>query len=153
MNAIGVSNGANGYVTLFAAAKLNKVEIRGISSAVNKITTLAFCWIGNYDSSREITASGNTEHPLHMVCRPNPRSLTGMWLNSTSAQNLFRVVTDADFGEGTIDVWFDVVLYDDQSAHYEVTTAAGTANAVYTSALDGVGGTPRWIPVGRGTIV
>jgi len=154
LNIIGVSNGGNGLVTLFRCMRLKKLELRGISSAVNKISTASIVFLGHNDSSKEITGSGNTEKPFHIIAKPDPRSLTSMWADASAAQaQLFRLTTDADLGEAQIDVWFDVVYYDDQTAHYVVTTAAGTANALYTTALDGVTGTPKWIPVGRGTIV
>jgi len=161
-NCLGISDGQQHLLTLIAAVKLKRIEFRGISSAVNKITTFTLTWEGPLDSLREITCSGNTESPVHLVATPSRTSTTSMWKRQSTnyAEKLFTLKTDADFGEGQIDVLFDAVFWDDGASHFagDATTASPGAGAFYTPALDCYTGsnwntTVRWPPVARTTIV
>jgi len=161
-NAFGISDGNQHLLTLLSAIRLKRVEFRGISSAVNKITTFTVTWEGPLDSLREITCSGNTESPLHLVTSPSLASTTSMWKRQSTnyAEKLFTLKTDADYGEGQVDIFMDVVLWDDGASHFagDSTTAAPSVGAFYTTALDNYTGsnwntTVRWIPVGRTTVV
>jgi len=151
---------AHGVAILFARAKLKRVEVRGISSAVNKITTMSLVWLGVYDSNKEVTGSGNTEIPAHFVTSPTRNSNTSFWRQYGDTGALFQLNTDADFGEGQVDVYFDLVYFDDGTG-YAVSglTAVGNSSTLYTPALDSLSlagvwnTTPHWIPVGRTTIV
>jgi len=152
---IGTPSGTNDVAGFFNSIRIKRVEFRGISTAVNKITTAALTW--NSDNNREITCSGNTEKPFKLTTSP-PMGLTRLW-TSTAAQVLFRLTTDADFGEGQVDVFFDAVLFDSGNGHNTTISTGPVRGALYTPALDcTTDGTtwnaaPKYIPVGRTTIV
>ncbi len=160
LNSLAVGSGANAIYRIFQAIRLKRVELRGISSAVNKITTISLTWSGPTDPFKEITCSGNTERPFSITTSPSPNSTTGFWYGATSlVGSLFTIVTDGDFGEAQCDIYFDALFYDAGSASSKGgLTSAGTAGALYTPALDSTtdgstwNGTPRWLPVGRTTI-
>jgi len=158
-NSIGVGGGANNIQRLFMNCRLKRLEFRGISSAVNKITTLRLRWLGANDSQREITASGNTEQGFALTTSPSQKSLSGFWKANLTTDALFSVATDSDFGECQMDVFYDAVLYDNAGGSLgSGLLAAGTIGVIYTSAFDSTtDGTtwqqsPVWIPVGRTTI-
>lgn len=139
------------YIRLFNTVRLKRVEARGISSAVNKITTFTLIW--NNDSNREITASGNTESPYYLRSTP-PLGNIRFW-QLTDSTVLFRLTTDADFGEGQLDVFFDVVYFDSLSPHPWTGPSTTNGQALMTNALDCTtdgstyNATHYWLPVGR----
>lgn len=157
--ALAMGNGSNGLLSIIQAARIKRIEIRGISSSVNKITTVNFAWQGSNDSRREITASGNTEKPLTLVTSPSIRSNTSFWKPVANTESLFILGTDADFGEAQLDLYFEIVLLDNGVTNVQASlSSAGTNGALYTTALDNTtdgstwNTTPRWIPVSRNTI-
>jgi len=159
LNCIALGGGSNNLYRMFSSIRLKKIVLRGISSAVNKITTASVVWTGTGDSSREFTASGSTESPFVLTVRPAANSLTRLW-KSTATDVLYSVVLNADIGECQMDVYFDTILWDYDAAHVQTgLTAAGTGGSLYTPALDNTTdgttwkGTPYWIPVNRVTIV
>jgi len=158
-NSFGLGGGANNIQRLFMNCRLKRVELRGISSAVNKITTVRLRWLGSNDSQREITASGNTEQSFTLTASPSPKSLSGFWKTISTTDSLFSVVTDSDLGECQMDVFYDAVLCDNAvGSIVSGLSSAGTIGVMYTSAFDSTTNgttwqqTPVWIPVGRTTI-
>jgi len=153
------NTGTNYLVGLFYSARLKRIELRGISSAVNKISTIAIQWTGLTDSMRELTASGNTESAFSVTTSPPSRSTSSFWKRPGNTDPLFRIITDGDFGEAQMDLYFDVTFTDNGAVGVNWTAPVGALfGTLYTTAADNTtngttwNATPRWIPVGRTTI-
>ncbi len=159
MRLLSIYGGANSTYSILYSFRIKKVVIGGISSAVNKVTSFSFKWLGTNAPVTETISNGNTERPFKIVAIPPRNSTCGFWNFGQDNSTLFSVATDADFGAGTVDVYLEVTLVDG-TPHSAIASvlAAPTIGSLYTMALDNTdtGGAnvdaPKWIPQGRETI-
>jgi hypothetical protein len=115
---------------LCAAVRVNKVEI--YTSVIASIE-----WVSLYGpTSATVISATNANAAGVLVQRPPKDSLCSFWskTGSNETEAVFALTfTVNDY----IDVFFSVVLMDQESGVTVTTTAAGTATQVYRSYLDG----------------
>jgi hypothetical protein len=139
LNLICTGLGTTSIARNLAGIKLNKVELFG--SLVNSdadVLALSIEWLSTLGPSSEMSDSGNTFNPAHIVTSPPVNSLAGFW--SLTGANETDVIMKINCNTNAIiDIWVEMVLMDDEAI--SLLTVGGTttvAGRTYVLPLDNV---------------
>ncbi len=123
-------------LTPIESCRIAKIEMWGVDNTTpTAMTTISLLWAGDNSPNREVSATGNSEWPAHIVSRPPKNSSAGWWNSegSDDQEPLFYVVGPA----GTvIDATFEYVFHDGVNGDSVTLTSATTNVGVFYPHLD-----------------
>ncbi len=123
-------------LTPIESVRVVKVEMWGVdNSAPTAMATVQLLWAGDNSPNREVSATGNSEWPAHIVSRPPKNSSAGWWNSegSDDTEILFYVSGPA----GTVvDVTFEYVFHDGVNGDAVTLSSATTNQGVFYPHLD-----------------
>ncbi len=132
---------ANAAARVFAAARLNSVEIWSPAAAAG-VATASITFLGNQYVGAENRIFSDTtlgtSRPLHLMVRPPSGSMGAMWFNDTATASIMAISCPANT---IIDIDISLVLRNSENVNNVTGAVAGaTVGRFYVRALDSTSG-------------